>query len=79
LFCRKELLDQGIKFTSQTDTEVIAQLIGVELDKGVDTKTAVKRAVARSVSPVGLSAHPDELTHYHTYLMSDLDARAPGV
>jgi glutamine---fructose-6-phosphate transaminase (isomerizing) len=63
LFCRKELLDQGIKFTSQTDTEVIAQLIGVELDKGVDTKTAVKRAVARSVSPVGLSAHPDELTH----------------
>ncbi|CAE7844199.1 glmS, partial [Symbiodinium microadriaticum] len=43
---KKGLLAKGIKFTSETDTEVIAQLIGQELDRGFDTKTAVKNAVA---------------------------------
>lgn len=47
MFHRRELEAKGIKFVSQTDTEVIAQLIGVELDAGHDTKTAVQNAVAK--------------------------------
>ena len=46
---KKELQAQGIKFTSETDTEVIAQLIGVYLDQGCDTKTAVSHALGRYV------------------------------
>lgn len=44
---KKELQGQGIKFVSETDTEVIAQLIGIYLDKGYDTKTAVEHALLR--------------------------------
>ena len=44
---KKELQAQGIKFTSETDTEVIAQLIGTYLDQGFDTKTAVSHALGR--------------------------------
>ncbi len=44
---KKELLAQGVKFTSETDTEVIAQLIGLNLDKGMDTKDAVSQALSR--------------------------------
>ena len=33
-------MKQGIKFKSQTDTEVIAQLIGTYLDKGDDIGAA---------------------------------------
>lgn len=45
---KKELVEQkGIQFKSETDTEVIAQLIGTYLDKGHDTKEAVTRALAR--------------------------------
>jgi glucosamine--fructose-6-phosphate aminotransferase (isomerizing) len=44
---KKELQDQGVKFVSETDTEVIAQLIGQYLDKGFDTKTAVDHALSR--------------------------------
>ena len=46
---RKELQEQGIKFISETDTEVIAQLIGVYLDKGFDVKNAVSHALSRYV------------------------------
>ncbi len=47
---KKELHDKhGIKFVSETDTEVIAQLVGVYLDKGCDTKEAVARALGRFV------------------------------
>ena len=35
---------------SETDTEVIAQLIGIYLDKGLDTKEAVARALSRFLS-----------------------------
>ena len=41
---------KGIKFLSETDTEVIAQLIGIYLDKGLDTKEAVARALSRFLS-----------------------------
>ena len=44
---KKELMAQGIKFSSETDTEVIAQLIGVNLDKGLDTKDAVAAALSK--------------------------------
>lgn len=45
---KKELMDKkGIKFTSETDTEVIAQLIGTYLDVGCTTKEAVVRSLAR--------------------------------
>ena len=39
----------GIKFASETDTEVIAQLIGLYLDKGMETKEAVVHALKRLV------------------------------
>lgn len=44
---KKELMAQGVKFVSETDTEVIAQLIGLNLDKGMDTKDAVAAALSR--------------------------------
>lgn len=44
---KKDLENQGVKFTSETDTEVIAQLIGQFLDKGYDTKEAVERALSK--------------------------------
>lgn len=44
---KKELQSTGVKFSSETDTEVIAQLIGVYLDKGMDTKDATAAALER--------------------------------
>jgi glucosamine--fructose-6-phosphate aminotransferase (isomerizing) len=62
---RKELQAQGIKFLSETDTEVIAQLIGVYLDKGQETKEAVSHALSRCDGSWGLAvinkANPKEI------------------
>lgn len=44
---KKELQAQGIKFTSETDTEVIAQLVGTYLDKGLESKDALEAALSR--------------------------------
>lgn len=44
---KNELIKSGIKFTSETDTEVIAQLIGTYLDEGMGTKEAVAQALKR--------------------------------
>lgn len=44
---KKDLIQKGIKFVSETDTEVIAHLIGIYLDKGMDTKEAVRHALAK--------------------------------
>ncbi len=44
---KKELMEKGVKFMSETDTEVIAQLVGLNLDKGMSTKEAVAAALAR--------------------------------
>ena len=44
---KKQLQDKGIKFLSETDTEVIAQLVGSYLDKGYNTKDAVSKALSR--------------------------------
>lgn len=62
---RKELQGAGIKFASETDTEVIAQLIGVYLDKGHDTKEAVSHALSRCDGSWGLAvvnkSNPNEI------------------
>lgn len=54
-----------IKFSSETDTEVIAQLIGLNLDDGMDTKDAVSHALSRCEGTWGLAvinkANPDEI------------------
>lgn len=62
---RAELTKQGIKLTSETDTEVIAHLIGLQLDMGYDTKDAVARALKKCDGSWGLAVmnkeHPDEI------------------
>lgn len=45
---------QGIKFKSETDTEVIAHLIGQGLDKGLSTKDAVIAALKQCEGSWGL-------------------------
>lgn len=44
---KKELQKNGVVFSSETDTEIIAQLIGMNLDKGLSTIDAVKAALER--------------------------------
>ena len=65
---RRELQALGHKFTSQTDTEVIAKLIGHyydRVDKGCSVKEATEKALARCDGTWGLgiicSDQPDEL------------------
>jgi len=62
---KKELEKKGIKFRSETDTEVIAQLLGDELDGGVGILEAIKRAQSRLEGTWGCVAickdKPDEL------------------
>ena len=48
------LKGEGFKFTSETDTEVIAMLIGRQLDKGDDLKNAVSHALAMCDGSWGL-------------------------
>lgn len=64
---RRELQALGHKFTSQTDTEVIAKLIGhyYEQDKGCSVKEATEKALQRCDGTWGLGIictdQPDEL------------------
>ena len=44
---REELCEQGVEFVSETDTEVLAQLVGRELATGAALADAVRRALAR--------------------------------
>src|SRR4051794_24286942 len=44
---KQELLDQGARFSSETDVEVIAHLVSRELDAGDGLVEAVRRAYAR--------------------------------
>ncbi len=46
---RAELLADGHQFSSETDTEVIAHLIGVERDRGAELPDALGRALQRLV------------------------------
>jgi glucosamine--fructose-6-phosphate aminotransferase (isomerizing) len=47
LALRQELMAQGAKFTSETDTEIFAHLIDRALAGGVDLTTAVRRSLAK--------------------------------
>lgn len=62
---KKDLLVEGIKFRSETDSEVIAHLIGKFLDKGMNTKDAVTHALKMCDGSWGLAVinkdHPDEI------------------
>ena len=42
---RREMTDEGIPFTSETDTEVVAHLVDCYLASGLDLLTAVQRAL----------------------------------
>ncbi len=49
------LLDSGVKFTSETDTEVIAQLIGKHLDEGSSLEDAVAKTLGKLEGTWGLA------------------------
>lgn len=51
---KDELINKGISFTSQTDTEVIVQLIGLYIDEGHTFHDSVKRALGRLEGTWGL-------------------------
>ncbi|GGL35477.1 glutamine--fructose-6-phosphate transaminase (isomerizing) [Phycicoccus endophyticus] len=44
---KKELLADGVRFTSETDTEVVAKLVGREYDRLGDLTEAMRRVVGR--------------------------------
>lgn len=52
---RTELQSHGIAFRSETDTEVIAQLIGRYLDNGEELTSAVKHALTRLEGTWGIA------------------------
>ncbi|MBL3527325.1 MAG: glutamine--fructose-6-phosphate transaminase (isomerizing) [gamma proteobacterium endosymbiont of Lamellibrachia anaximandri] len=52
---RKELESQGYRFTSETDTEVIAHLLGSILKDEQDLLKAVQRSITRLVGAYGLA------------------------
>ncbi|HRH31769.1 MAG TPA: glutamine--fructose-6-phosphate transaminase (isomerizing) [bacterium] len=52
---KDKLQAAGIPFVSQTDTEVIAQLIGYELDHGLDLPAAVKSTLQQLEGTWGLA------------------------
>lgn len=57
---KKGLVAEGIKFTSETDTEVIAHLIGKNLDRGENIKDAVSHALSLCDGSWGLAViHKD--------------------
>ena len=53
---RKELKEKyGTQFTSETDTEVVSQLVGINLDKGMNTRDALASALARCDGSWGIA------------------------
>ena len=50
---KKGLMEQGVEFQSETDTEVIAQLVGQNLDKGMNLRDSVSNALSRSARDHG--------------------------
>lgn len=52
---KEELQKGGVEFLSQTDTEVIAQLIGAGLDRGLDLLAAVRAALQKLEGTWGLA------------------------
>ncbi len=62
---RRELVGDGVTFLSETDTEVLAELIGRELHAGRSLRDAVIAALKRSEGTAGLIAvdrlHPERM------------------
>ncbi len=62
---KAELLDEGVQFKSQTDTEVAAQLLGREVDGGADLAEAMRSVCKRLDGAFTLvaidSANPERL------------------
>eukprot|EP00744_Colponema_vietnamica_P001287 GILI01002149.1.p1 GENE.GILI01002149.1~~GILI01002149.1.p1 ORF type:complete len:703 (-),score=268.20 GILI01002149.1:429-2537(-) len=62
---KKELQQKGYVFRSETDTEVIANLIGHYLDEGAQLSDAVKKTLSRLEGTWGLAIlskdHPDQI------------------
>ena len=57
---KKGLVEQGIKFQSETDTEVIAHLVGLNLDKGMNLRDSVSNALSKCEGSWGLAVvHKD--------------------
>ncbi|KAH7649081.1 hypothetical protein FG379_003646 [Cryptosporidium bovis] len=52
---KSELLEKGITFHSETDTEVIANLIGSYLDEGYEFKEAVQMALSKLQGTWGIA------------------------
>ncbi|MCD4707947.1 MAG: glutamine--fructose-6-phosphate transaminase (isomerizing) [Candidatus Sabulitectum sp.] len=52
---RKKLTAQGISFESETDTEVLAKLVGSEVNKGKDLFNAVKDALVQVRGTYGIA------------------------
>ncbi len=60
---KKKLVEQGVHFLSETDTEVIAQLIGVALDTGMELIDAVKHTLQQLEGTWGLAILSPLLPH----------------
>jgi len=61
---RKELQAKGVKFSSETDTEVIAQLVGLYMDEGVtDLREAVDLALSKCDGTWGLAVISKDRQH----------------
>jgi glucosamine--fructose-6-phosphate aminotransferase (isomerizing) len=52
---RKKLIERGISFESETDTEVLAKLVGSEVDTGKDLFNAVKDALVQVRGTYGIA------------------------
>ncbi|OPX31629.1 MAG: glutamine--fructose-6-phosphate transaminase (isomerizing) [Gemmatimonadaceae bacterium 4484_173] len=52
---RKKLIERGLSFESETDTEVLAKLIGSEVDTGKDLFNAVKDALVQVRGTYGIA------------------------
>jgi glutamine---fructose-6-phosphate transaminase (isomerizing) len=52
---KQQLIEQGVSFASQTDTEVIAQLIGQAIENGLDVVEAVKSSLQKLEGTWGLA------------------------
>ena len=57
---REELLAAGVELTSDTDTEVLAKTIGLELEKGADSLEAVRQVLSRVTGNYALALITEE-------------------
>ncbi len=64
---KQELLNQGVTFRSQTDTEVVAHLLGQELKLGVQPREAMMKVIARLEGAFSLAFITDQ-DDQHIYL-----------